>query len=617
MSTRVKPPSELRSATGTIADFCRYITLLAGRQVALTVLFLVFAGLTDGISVLLLVPILNLLDPVRSGGAVHIPTGLATRWLGSAITVDLPTILFLFVVIVTIRSAFMRYKDLFTAALTQDFVNQLRNDVFASVAHARWAFLLRLRGSDINHALTADVDRVSVAVYQVLELGQTAVLTAIYGVVALVVSPRMSLLAGLVAAVTLALLAPIRRLALGYGATLTNRRQEQYRIVSEFLAGLKLAKAATTESVYVEQLSSILRDMREATLRFMRVFTLGGASFQIITAAGLALFVYVAVVHYRIPYSSIIALVFLFARLAPRITAIQGSVQGLLTNIPAFNAMLRLKHDCDREGEPADDPAVPIPLANVAIAFVDVDFAYDSGASRPILRKVSFSIPVGKVTAIIGPSGSGKSTIADLIMGLLEPTSGALTIDGAPLVAAQRRGWRSRLAYVPQDAFLLHDTIAANLAFGQTGLNETMLWDALRDANADGFVTRLPLGLNTIVGDRGLRLSGGERQRIALARALIRRPSLLLLDEATSALDWQSQGLIASAVQRLRGHLTVVTIAHRPSMIAFADWVVGIEDGLVVEVGPYHELSELRGSYLQRLLAGDTKPSLNHSSESA
>jgi ATP-binding cassette subfamily C protein len=610
--TETKPSAARRGATGAIADFIGYIVAYAGRQTALAILFLVVAGFTDGVSVLLLVPILKLLDPVRSSGVVHIPTGPAARWLGPALSVELPIALLAFVGIIALRSALMRYKDLLTTGLIQDFVNRLRNDVFKSVAHARWAFLARLRGSDINHALTADIDRVTVAVFQVLQLAQTAVLVAIYGTVALLISPKMALFAGVVAAVALAVMAPIRRLALRYGATLTDQRQEQYRIVSEFLAGLKLAKSATTESIYVEQLASTLGAMRQSTMRFMRIYTLGGAFFQIITAGGLALFVYVAVIRYRMAYSSIIALVFLFVRLAPRVTAIHGTVQELLTNIPAFNAMLRLKQDCEQESEPPSDPSTPIPVAYEAVAFVDVDFAYAEEASRPILRKASFSIPVDRITAIIGPSGSGKSTIADLIMGLLEPTSGVLTIDGAALRDEQRRGWRSQLAYVPQDAFLLHDTIATNLSFGRGNLDETAMWKALRDANADGFVRALPQGLATIVGDRGVRLSGGERQRIALARALLRNPRLLLLDEATSALDWQSQALIASAIQGLRGRTTVVTIAHRPSMIAFADWVVAIEDGCVVEVGPYAQLSEKKGSHLQRLLAGDRTRSLDH-----
>ncbi|TIS53366.1 MAG: ABC transporter ATP-binding protein, partial [Mesorhizobium sp.] len=165
--------------------------------------------------------------------------------------------------------------------------------------------------------------------------------------------------------------------------------------------------------------------------------------------------------------------------------------------------------------------------------------------------------------------------------------------------------WRDQVAYVPQDVFLLHDTIAANLRLAAPQSGDEELWAALRKAHAADFVERLDRRLETVVGDRGVRLSGGERQRIALARALLRKPSLLILDEATSALDWQNQSLIAQSIEELRGQMTILTIAHRPSMIAFADWVVAIESGRIVEVGQYQRLKARSGSRLARMLSGE------------
>jgi ATP-binding cassette subfamily C protein len=152
------------------------------------------------------------------------------------------------------------------------------------------------------------------------------------------------------------------------------------------------------------------------------------------------------------------------------------------------------------------------------------------------------------------------------------------------------------VAYVPQDVFLLHDAIAATLRLAAPQASDEALWVALRAAHASDFVERLELRLGTVVGDRGIRLSGGERQRIALALALLRKPSLLILDEATSALDWPNQSLIARSIDGLRGTMTILTIAHRPSMIAFADRVVALENGRIVEVGQYQRLKEKSGA---------------------
>jgi ATP-binding cassette subfamily C protein len=151
----------------------------------------------------------------------------------------------------------------------------------------------------------------------------------------------------------------------------------------------------------------------------------------------------------------------------------------------------------------------------------------------------------------------------------------------------------------------LHDTIAANLRLASPAASDKQIWEALRLANADGFVERLPEALGTVVGDRGLRLSGGERQRLSLARALMRRPQLLILDEATSALDWEHQSMIARSIEGLRGSMTIITIAHRLSMIAFADRVVALEGGAVVEAGDYATLIGATGSRLSQMAAGE------------
>ncbi|TIO48634.1 MAG: ABC transporter ATP-binding protein, partial [Mesorhizobium sp.] len=176
-----------------------------------------------------------------------------------------------------------------------------------------------------------------------------------------------------------------------------------------------------------------------------------------------------------------------------------------------------------------------------------------------VVSGISFGLPAGEVTALIGPSGSGKSTIADMLLGLLEPSQGEILADGDEITAQNRRAWRGQVAYVPQDVFLLHDTIGANLRLAAPQAGDEELWAALRKAHAAHFVERLDRRLETVVGDRGVRLSGGERQRIALARALLREPSLLILDEATSALDWQNQSLIAQSIEELRGKMTILT----------------------------------------------------------
>jgi ATP-binding cassette subfamily C protein len=205
------------------------------------------------------------------------------------------------------------------------------------------------------------------------------------------------------------------------------------------------------------------------------------------------------------------------------------------------------------------------------------------------LVSVSLSIAAGQTTAIVGPSGSGKSTLADLLLGLIVPEQGRVLVDETPLTPDLLPSWRDQIGYVPQDSFHFHDTVRANLLWARPEASEGELWEALEIAAA-GFVARLPQGLDTVLGDRGVLLSGGERQRIALARALLRRPAILILDEATSSLDSENERRVQEAIERLHGRLTIVVITHRLTAVRATDAIHVLEAGRLVESGDWHSL---------------------------
>jgi ATP-binding cassette subfamily C protein len=493
------------------------------------------------------------------------------------------------------------------ARLLYDFVNRVRMNLFVSIGKARWGVFTRMRGSDLDHALNGDVDRVQVAAFSLLMLTQATLLLVGYLVVSLFISPVMTSFAILIGVVLLVALQPFRARASAYGRTLTGNRQDQYRTVSEFLGGIKVAKSLNVEANYFAELGATLERMKVDNIAFVRNSSLGTALFQVASVMGLSLFIYISLVRFHLSLAEIVVLLLVFMRVAPRFMDMQLQAQQVLINIPAYASMQRLQARFDAEREPDQNAAGQVASLSLetGLNIRNVSFAYGEGDGKPVVSDMTFGLPAGKVTALIGPSGSGKSTIADMLLGLLEPTSGLILADGVEITAQNRRAWRDQVAYVPQDVFLLHDTIAANLRLAAPRAGDDELWAALRDAHAADFVERLASGLETVVGDRGVRLSGGERQRIALARALLRKPSLLILDEATSALDWQNQSLIAQSIEALRGQMTILTIAHRPSMIAFADWVVAIESGRIVEVGQYRRLKAKSGSRLARMLSGE------------
>ncbi|MER9411003.1 ABC transporter ATP-binding protein [Mesorhizobium sp. M0589] len=587
-----------------VAGFGAAMARIGGRRTFTALLFLILGSLTEGISILLLVPLLHLVGRPEQNFAVRLPDRDWVRWLAPDGTLQLTTVLCLLVGLVALQAAFNRYKSVYMARLLLDFINRLRMNLFESIGKARWGIFARMRISDLDHALTGDIDRVQSAAFSLLMLVQIAVLLAGYLVVSLFISTVMTAFAIVVGIVTFLALQPFRARASAFGRVLTSNRQEQYRTVSEFLGGIKVAKSLNVEATYYAQLRATLEKMKADNINYVRNSTIGTALFQVASVIGLSLFIYVALVRFNLSLAEIVVLLLVFMRIAPRFMDMQMQAQQVLINLPAYASMRDMQARFDAEREPANLESDAKLSLDVGLNIRNVSFAYEAGG-KPVVSDVTFGLPAGKVTALIGPSGSGKSTLADMLLGLLEPSEGKILADGVEIGAANRRRWRDQVAYVPQDVFLLHDTIAANLRLAAPQATDAELWTALRAAHGADFVERLELRLDTVVGDRGVRLSGGERQRIALARALLRKPSLLILDEATSALDWQNQSLIAKSIDGLRGSMTILTIAHRPSMIAFADWVVAVENGRIVEVGQYQRLKAKAGSRLSKMLSGE------------
>jgi subfamily B ATP-binding cassette protein MsbA len=236
-------------------------------------------------------------------------------------------------------------------------------------------------------------------------------------------------------------------------------------------------------------------------------------------------------------------------------------------------------------------------IINGNVSFKNVSFSYNGQAE--VLNSISFESLNGSVTALIGSSGSGKSTIAGLVMAFLNPTSGQVLIDGIDLSKVDLKSFRSQLGVVLQDDFLYEGTIKENILFSRPEATEKELLEAVKGAYVNEFTDRLVNGLNTVIGERGVKLSGGQRQRISIARALLAKPKIVILDEATSNLDTQSEAFIQKSLAVLMKDRTTFVIAHRLSTIQNADQILVIEDGNIVERGKHKELIEVKGRYFQ------------------
>ncbi|MFZ0429585.1 MAG: ABC transporter ATP-binding protein, partial [Acidobacteriota bacterium] len=364
------------------------------------------------------------------------------------------------------------------------------------------------------------------------------------------------------------------------GTRLRDRMERLTADVDDLLSGMKLVKAFGREDAAIERFKVSTKGTLSEQLGFVEARSWTQVFAQTAGAITLALFVFLASEWLHIPASEYLVMILLFSRLLPRVSTLQESWQFIRHIRPSLEAIQRTLEELGTRREvPVTTGSRPFRLQQ-EIEFRDVVFRYAPDV-EPALREINLRIPAGKITAILGPSGSGKTTLADLIAGLMSPEAGVITVDDSPLSADLVVNWRRCVGYVPQESFLFHDTIRANLLWARPGADPEELWEALRLARADQFVARLPQGLDTIVRDRGGRLSGGERQRVALARALLIRPTLLLLDEATSEVDPQSQEEILRTVRGLRGRMTIVIIAHHAPVEGLADQILVLDQGHV------------------------------------
>lgn len=582
-----------------------HIGRISGRRFWMALLLLLFGSLTEGISIFLLIPLLHIMS--QTDGAFVMQLGqidTLSSWLPD-IAVSLPVILALLIGLVSLQAFFVRWKSIYLARMLIDFLNQTRIELFDAIARARWEKVAQSRKSELEHALTADIEKIQACGFFLLNICQTLVVMSVYAVLCLLISVPTTLIVMVVGAILYAGLSPFRVNAAKFGVLTTRNRKEQYRTISDFLSGIKMAKMLNGERFYFDLLDRNLARIAKDNTSYVNQSTIGTAAFQIASAIGLAVFAYVSLVVFRVSMVEFLVLLVIFVRVTPRLLSLHTQVQQFLVSLPAYGSVLKLTREFAAERELAKETPVPISFQlKKGITLKHVSYCHEMAGRNFAMRDISLEIPAGEVTALIGPSGAGKSTLADIIAGLIEVTSGAMSVDGMLIGSDNQRAWRSHVAIVHQDVFLLHDTIRANLLFSKPDADEAEISNALDIAQALEFTKHLPLGLDTIVGERGGLLSGGERQRIAIACAVLRKPKLLVLDEATSALDWVNQALIAETIEKLRGDTTILTIDHGDAMIAHADHIIAMEEGRLVDSGKYSKLRTKREPRLSKVIAG-------------
>jgi ATP-binding cassette, subfamily B, bacterial MsbA len=529
------------------------------------------------------------------------------------------TMMIAIIAIVALKNLFVWLAGQFGASLQENVTRDLRDGVFRHIQRLPLGWFQRTKTGQIISRVLSDTEQTKALITElvtrtlqnVAQIVGTIVILLSYSVrltfVALVIAPLL----------TLALQPVLRKLRKGH-RRLRGDYGEITSVLQEAVSGVRLVKSFRGEPYEDSRFTEASHRYSFGMVRITRIAALSQPMTELIGVSVAMLILWIGAREVLLggpgamDSATLITFMIMVMRLLPPLKQLS---QAPTTAQQSLASAERLFEVLDQPTEQQLDSGTrSVAELRDSIAFERVSFSY---GDEPVLREVSFTARRGEVVALVGASGAGKSTLVDLIPRFYEPTSGVIRLDGVDTREIALASLRGLTGIVSQDTVLFNDTVRSNIAYGASErFTDEQVAAAARAANAHGFISELPQGYDTVLGERGTRLSGGQRQRLAIARALLTDPPILVLDEATSALDTESERLVQEAIDRLLAGRTVFVIAHRLSTVVNADQIFVLERGEIVERGTHAELLALRGVY-HRLHAAQLRRDEGESADAA
>jgi ATP-binding cassette, subfamily B, bacterial MsbA len=497
-----------------------------------------------------------------------------------------------------VKNIFDFLRNYLVAWIEQAVTRDLRNEVYDHLVDLDLVFFGRTRVGQIISRLTHDVEQLRSLVTKELARILSSVFELLAAVVImLLISWKLTLAAFIVLPGVFAIWGPLLRRVRRGDRTILNLAGEVNSHIQETLSGIRLVKSSAAETHERKRFRKLTWSYFKAFVRTERFRALSHPITEMVGAFGTVVILWygtrLVLTGGELTGEEFIGFLALSMKLYSPVKYL-GKLPAIIQ--PGLVASERVFEFLDAPVEITDQPgALEFEGIQDEITFDQVSFAYREG--EPVLQDISFSVPAGTVTALVGPSGAGKTTLVDLLGRFYEATRGAVLIDGRDIREFSLRSLRDHLGIVSQETVLFHDTVRSNIAYGLEDVSDVDVQLAARAAHAEEFIDRLPNGYDTVVGERGTQLSGGQRQRIAIARAILRDPPILILDEATSALDSESERLVQRAMERLLEGRTVFVIAHRLSTVQQADQIFVMEAGRIIQRGRHEDLLAQGGMY--------------------
>ena len=566
-------------------------------QFTLTIIMGLLAGLFGGIGIGAIIPLFAFMSKAKDQSVAGDFVSEKLEYLFKIMHIEY-NLFFLMALIISlfILKALITYLSYYVnEKVATDYEKRTRQTLFRKALKADWPFLLDQRVGHLESILTNDVYMSSGILTNINGVIMVSTSMLMYAVVALNISTPITLITLGLGIVLFILLKPffyrIRKLSQDFGVISKTISHH----VAEHMIGAKTVKSTASENMVIAKADQSTQELRDVRIKIALYNKAPGAFLEPIGLIFISIiflfYFYRADASFNL--ASFAAIIYLVQKKISFMQGINTKLNSINEAIPHLKVALDFERSAQDHEESSGGPDFFVFEKELEIK--NLSFAYNENIR--VFDNLNLKIKRGEMVGLIGPSGTGKTTLVDLLLGLFQPGSGQILLDGNDMRNINMADWRKKIGYVSQDIFLLNDTIENNIKFYDDSITREEIDDSAKMANIYNFIQELPQKFNTIVGERGIRLSGGQRQRIILARVLARKPEILILDEATSALDNESEILIQKSIEKLKNKITVIAIAHRLSTVMNSDRLLVVENGKITEDGPPSDLLKDKDSY--------------------